>query len=136
MKKSYYIYFGVLQSFHIVFLVIFFINSNWVFSFLNNTAIWGKQLINMFYAISIVDFINAVISVILVYNFINNNTINKKLIIMVLSISIYSALIFGLAINFNQLQKGNELVLSLFSLPFMPVFYFLFLVLKKNKLSS
>lgn len=126
MKKQYYIYYGILQSFHILFLIILLSNTNWVFGFLNNYSEWNIQFINMFKAISIIDLFNAIASVFMVYKYVNNIKM-KKLEIIVLSISVYSALIFGLAINFNKLQEGNELLLILFSIPFLPVFYFWYL---------
>lgn len=136
MKKQHYIYYGILQSFHILFLIILLSKPLWIFGFVNNHNQWNLQLLQIFNAISIIDFFNALVSIFIVFSYLKNNKKIQKLETMVLSISVYSALIFGLGINFNNLQKGNEIVMILFSIPFLPVFYFFYLNLKKEKISD
>lgn len=123
MKKHFIIYYGILQSLHIIFLIILLGNSSWVFGFLNNTAEWSEQFVTMFKAISVIDMINAFASLWFVKLFLNNDQRATKIGIVVLTVSVYSALIFGLAVFWNQLHIGNEMLLNLFSIPFLPVFY-------------
>ncbi len=132
MKKSFVIYFGVLQAVHIIFLIVLLTNTSWVFGFLNNFEVWHIQFVNMFKAISIIDLLNALASLYFVDLFIKKKPFAQKLGIIVLSISVYSALIFGMGIQLNNLQKGNELLLIAFSIPFLPVFYFWWKMITQN----
>lgn len=123
IKKQWIIFYGILQSFHLVFLIVFLSNTSWIVGFLNNASDWNEQFINMFKAISVLDLINAFFSLVFVYLFLKNDKRANKLGVIVLSVSVYSALIFGLGIYWNQLHIGNDFILSAFSLPFMSVFY-------------
>jgi len=124
IKKLVY-YYGALQIFHFIFLSITFIN------YLKKGLItllapppaggWQQQSVAFFLAMGGVDAVNALLSIIFVKSFIMNRKWSVYLGLIVLSVSIYSAIIYLYPVLSTGAFQNNLINYSIIGVLFLPV---------------
>ena len=124
IKKLVY-YYGALQIFHFVFLSVTYIN------YLKNGSIallapppaggWQQQSIAFFLAMGGVDAVNALLSILFVRSFIMNKKWSIYLGLIVLSISLYSAIIYLYPVLSTGAFQNNLINYLIIGVLFLPV---------------